>query len=155
MFGRHIGPPLQVLLQDRSHLWRFEVPLGRAGGQQPARQILGLDPGEWALAARLDGFSTVEYPDIDIRIAANTTVEIEMPGVIEEVIQVTGRSPERAQRARRVLEDVSKGRWFDFLYGESATTPNQRCTGMRWKNILRSVSSCWWTSSPTLSPTSA
>jgi hypothetical protein len=56
-------------------------------------RFLGLDPGEWALAARLDGFSTVEYPDIDIRIAANTTVEIEMPGVIEEVILVTGESP--------------------------------------------------------------
>ncbi len=41
-----------------------------------------------------------------------------------EVVQVTGESRERAQRCRQVLKDVVDGRIFDFVYGESATTPN-------------------------------
>jgi hypothetical protein len=55
--------------------------------------FLGLDPGNWSLEAKLEGFSTVEYPVIDIRIAANTTVEIQMPAAVEEVIIVTAESP--------------------------------------------------------------
>ena len=56
-------------------------------------RFLGLDPGSWALEARLDGFSMVEYPAIDIRVAANTRVEIQLPAVVEEVVTVTSESP--------------------------------------------------------------
>jgi hypothetical protein len=56
-------------------------------------RFLGLDPGNWRLEAKLDGFSMVEYPAIDIRIAHNTTVKIEMPGVVEEIVTVTSEGP--------------------------------------------------------------
>lgn len=41
-----------------------------------------------------------------------------------EVVQVTGQSRERARKIKQVLDDVEKGRVIDFVYGESATTPN-------------------------------
>jgi hypothetical protein len=56
-------------------------------------RFLGLDPGSWALEAKLDGFSMVEYPAIDIRVGANTRVEIQLPSVVEEVVVVTSESP--------------------------------------------------------------
>ena len=56
-------------------------------------RFLGLDPGKWALEARLDGFSMVEYPALDIRLAANTRVEIQMPSAVEEVLTVTSEGP--------------------------------------------------------------
>lgn len=41
-----------------------------------------------------------------------------------EVVQVTGESSQRARSARHVKDEIAKGRRFDFVYGESATTPN-------------------------------
>lgn len=41
-----------------------------------------------------------------------------------EVVQVTGWSPDRKIAAERVMDEVRDGRRFDFVYGESATTPN-------------------------------
>jgi hypothetical protein len=56
-------------------------------------RFLGLDPGAYALAARLEGFSTLEYPGIDIRAARSTSIELELSGAIGEVITVTSESP--------------------------------------------------------------
>jgi len=55
--------------------------------------FLGLDPGDYALAATLDGFSTVEYPRINIRIARSTTVEITLVPAFEEVLSIAAESP--------------------------------------------------------------
>ena len=56
-------------------------------------RFLGLDPGPWSLEAHLDGFSSLSYPNIEIRVARNTTIEIRLPAAIEEVISVTAESP--------------------------------------------------------------
>ena len=56
-------------------------------------RFLGLDPGDWSLRANLDGFSTVDFPNIDIRIGRNTTVEVQLAQAVEEVIMVTSESP--------------------------------------------------------------
>jgi hypothetical protein len=56
-------------------------------------RFLGLDPGDWSLAASLDGFSMLEYPDIRIRAARNTSIEVQLAGAVKEVISVTAESP--------------------------------------------------------------
>ena len=56
-------------------------------------RFLGLDPGVYGLTASLDGFSTVEYKQIDIRAGRSTTVEVQLPAAIGEVITVTSESP--------------------------------------------------------------
>ncbi|HVS01448.1 MAG TPA: TonB-dependent receptor [Thermoanaerobaculia bacterium] len=58
-----------------------------------AFRFLGLDPGDYALRAELDGFSTVEHPRVSIRIGRNTTLEVVMTPQVEEVITVTSESP--------------------------------------------------------------
>ena len=55
--------------------------------------LLGLDPGSYDLEASLDGFGTVEYPKIDVRVNRNTTVEVKLSSAIEETITVTSESP--------------------------------------------------------------
>jgi len=80
-------PGVQVSLDGMGEL---KIQVSDERGQF---RFLGLDPGDWALAAKLDGFSTVEYPAIDIRVAANTRVEIRMPAAVEEVVTVTAEGP--------------------------------------------------------------
>ncbi len=56
-------------------------------------RFLGLDPGSYALRASLEGFSTLEYPSIDIRVARSTSLELLMTAAVGEVITVTSESP--------------------------------------------------------------
>jgi len=56
-------------------------------------RFLGLDPGSYTLKGSLDGFSTVEQPSIDIRVAQNTRIDLELFPAIEEIISVTAESP--------------------------------------------------------------
>ena len=56
-------------------------------------RFLGLDPGNYQLKAGLEGFSTVEYEEVNIRIGRSTTLSIELSSAVEEVITVTSESP--------------------------------------------------------------
>ena len=56
-------------------------------------RFLGLDPGRYDLRATVDGFSTLERRDIDIRSAHNITLEVQLSQAINEVIVVTAESP--------------------------------------------------------------
>ncbi|MDX1745075.1 MAG: TonB-dependent receptor, partial [Halobacteriales archaeon] len=56
-------------------------------------RFLGLDPGNYEITASLEGFSTVEYPNVNIRVNRNTTIEIQLSAAVEEVITVTSESP--------------------------------------------------------------
>lgn len=56
-------------------------------------RFLGLEPGNRHLTASLEGFSTVDYPKIDIRVGRNTTLEVTLSPAVEEVITVTSESP--------------------------------------------------------------
>ncbi len=71
------------------------VQVSNAEGQF---RFLGLDPGGYELLAELEGFSTVEYPRIEIRVGRNTTIEITMSPAVEEVLTVTSESPLLDQR---------------------------------------------------------
>jgi len=87
----------------RVELTGIGAPRTQFTGPQGQFRFLNLDPGNYALAASLEGFSTVEYPQVNIRVGRNTTLEIKLSPAVEEVITVTSESPLLDERK------VSKG----------------------------------------------
>jgi hypothetical protein len=71
-----IGSP-QVQTTDASGQFRF----------------LGLYPGTYKLTAELQGYSTLEYPDIGIRVGGKVTLEVTLNSAVQDVITVTGETP--------------------------------------------------------------
>ncbi len=61
--------------------------------EQARFRFLRLAPGRYDLTAQLDGFSTLEYPDIDIRADRSTTLELQLTAAVREVLTVTAESP--------------------------------------------------------------
>jgi len=56
-------------------------------------RFVGLSPSSYQLKAELEGFSTIEYPNISINIGRNTTIEVTLASAVEDVITVTAESP--------------------------------------------------------------
>ena len=56
-------------------------------------RFLKLDPGVWSLSTALEGYSSLEYPDIDIRAGRSATLELQMSAAVEDIITVTGQTP--------------------------------------------------------------
>ncbi len=56
-------------------------------------RFLGLGPASYQLKAELEGFSTIEYPNIVINVGRNTTIEVTLSSAVEDVITVTAESP--------------------------------------------------------------
>jgi hypothetical protein len=56
-------------------------------------RFLALDVGLYELSAALDGFSAIEYPQIDIRAGRKTTINLQLFPAINELITVTAESP--------------------------------------------------------------
>ncbi|MEM9595355.1 MAG: carboxypeptidase regulatory-like domain-containing protein [Acidobacteriota bacterium] len=56
-------------------------------------RFLGLDPGNYQIEAALDGFGSVIFEAVNIRIGRNTTIEMQLNPAIEETITVTTESP--------------------------------------------------------------
>jgi hypothetical protein len=56
-------------------------------------RFLGLYPGSYKLTAELQGFSTLEYPDISIRLGGKSTIEVTLSSAVQDVITVTGEQP--------------------------------------------------------------
>jgi hypothetical protein len=56
-------------------------------------RFLGLYPGTYKLTSELQGFSTLEYPDIAIRVGGRASIEVTMSSAVEDTITVTGESP--------------------------------------------------------------
>jgi outer membrane receptor protein involved in Fe transport len=67
-----------------------QVQVTNAEGQF---RFLGLAPGRYSIKAELEGFSTVDYPNISITVGRNTSLEITLTPAVEEVITVTSESP--------------------------------------------------------------
>ncbi len=61
--------------------------------QQGQFRFLAIDPGLVTLKAELDGFGSVEYPGVEVRIGRNTTVPLVLQSALEETITVTSESP--------------------------------------------------------------
>jgi hypothetical protein len=47
-------------------------------------RFLGLAPGSYSLKAELDGYSTVENPNIVINVGRNTSIELTLSASVEE-----------------------------------------------------------------------
>jgi hypothetical protein len=60
---------------------------------QGQARFLGLDPGRYDLRAELEGFGSVEYPQVDVRVGRNTELELKLTPAVEETITVTSESP--------------------------------------------------------------
>jgi hypothetical protein len=67
-----------------------QVQVTNAQGQF---RFLSLPPGNVDLKAELEGFSTIDYPNIVINVGRNTTLEVKLSPAVEDVITVTAESP--------------------------------------------------------------
>src|SRR6266545_1061963 len=69
------------------------APAVQVTNAQGEFRFLGLSPGSYQLKAELEGFSTIEYPNIVINLGRNTTIEVTLSSAVEDVITVTAESP--------------------------------------------------------------
>jgi len=78
------------------------VTVTTTGGGAPQVQVtnaqgqfrfLGLAPGSYQMKAELEGFSTIDYPNIVINVGRNTQIEVKLSAAVEDVITVTAESP--------------------------------------------------------------
>jgi hypothetical protein len=67
-----------------------QVQVTNAQGQF---RFLSLSPGTYDLKSELEGFSTIDYPNIVINVGRNTTIEVKLSPAVEDVITVTAESP--------------------------------------------------------------
>src|SRR5262245_23922440 len=67
-----------------------QVQVTNAEGQF---RFLGLSPGSYSLKAELEGFSTIDYPNIVIGVGKNTEIKVTLSAAVEDVITVTAESP--------------------------------------------------------------
>jgi len=79
------GATLSVAKKDRR---AYEA--SDAGGKA---KFLGLADGSYSLEVELNGFSTVEYPQLTLTNGRNTTIEVTLSAAQEDVITVTSESP--------------------------------------------------------------
>lgn len=93
LFGSVVGNDGQPLPGVTVTLEGSGSPRVQTTDTEGAFRFPGLYPGIYKLTAELQGFSTLEYPDIAIRIGGNTEIEVTMSGAVEDVITVTGESP--------------------------------------------------------------
>ncbi len=56
-------------------------------------RMLGLTPGTYRLEAELEGFSTVEYPNVTVNAGRFTEIDLTLSSTVEDVITVTAESP--------------------------------------------------------------
>jgi hypothetical protein len=69
------------------------APQVQVTNDQGQFRFLGLGPGSYSLQAQLEGFSTLEYPNVVINVGRNTNLEMKLSAAVEDVITVTAESP--------------------------------------------------------------
>ncbi|HXU33671.1 MAG TPA: carboxypeptidase-like regulatory domain-containing protein, partial [Thermoanaerobaculia bacterium] len=60
---------------------------------QGSFRFVGLTPGRYAMKAELEGFSTLEYPNVNVNFSRFTTAELTLSATVEDVITVTAEAP--------------------------------------------------------------
>jgi hypothetical protein len=93
------------------------VTVTLSGGGAPQIQVtnaqgdfrfLGLAPGPYQVKAELEGFSTVDYPNVVVNLGRNTSIEMKLQSAVEETITVTAESPALDQRKITTGATVTK-----------------------------------------------
>ncbi|HEX3557063.1 MAG TPA: carboxypeptidase regulatory-like domain-containing protein [Thermoanaerobaculia bacterium] len=69
------------------------APQVQQSGSDGRFRFLKLYPGKYSLKADLQGFSPVEVQEVDVRVGANTEVQVTLSAAVKDVITVTGESP--------------------------------------------------------------
>ena len=94
LYGTVASTEGERLASVRLELTGVGAPRTQLSDAQGQFRFLNLDPGNYGLSARLEGFATVEYPNVDIRVGRNTTLELELAPAIQDVVVVVAeRSP--------------------------------------------------------------
>ncbi len=70
-------------------------------------RFLALPPGKYQLQFMLEGFSTVEYPNVTISVGGTATVNAELSAAVEETITVTSEAPLLDERRMTQGNNVS------------------------------------------------
>src|ERR1700731_712589 len=76
LYGKVAGPDGAPLPGVTVTLITGEAPEVRLSNGQGEFRFLGLPPASYKLTAALDGFVTVEHPDIVVNIGRNARVEV-------------------------------------------------------------------------------
>jgi len=82
---------------------RVQVTDAQGGFRFPA-----LDPGRYSVTATLEGFSTVEFPNVTVGVGRNTTLQLQLTAAVEEVITVTSESPLLDERKLQAGTSISR-----------------------------------------------
>jgi hypothetical protein len=98
------GEPLPGVTVTLTGVGAPRIQITNAEGQY---RFLNLPPGQYQLTAQLEGFSTVEYPNIRIAVGRNATINVTLTPAIEESITVTSESPLLDERKLNVGNNVS------------------------------------------------
>ncbi|MEO8504286.1 MAG: carboxypeptidase regulatory-like domain-containing protein [Acidobacteriota bacterium] len=69
------------------------APQSTTSDVQGQFRFIGLSPSTYAIKAELQGFSTVDYPNVVVNVGRNTTIELALSAAAEDVITVTAESP--------------------------------------------------------------
>ncbi len=75
---------------------------------QGAFRFLALDPGAYNVAAELDGFGGLEFPDVVVGLGRNTSLPLVLGAALEETITVTSESPLLDERKLSTGTNVSQ-----------------------------------------------
>jgi len=84
------GAPLPGVTVTTTGQGAPQVQVTNAQGQF---RFLSLTPGSYSMKAELEGFSTIDYPNVVINIGRNTSIEVKLSAAVEDVITVTAESP--------------------------------------------------------------
>src|SRR5688572_28886587 len=76
LYGTVVGNDGQPLPGVTVTLEGVGSPQAQTTNETGLFRFLGLYPGTYSLTAELEGFSTLEYPDIGIRVGGKTDIEV-------------------------------------------------------------------------------
>lgn len=81
-------------------------PMVTVSDSQGQFRFLGLPAGSYALEAQLEGFSSIDIPNVRVVTGSSVTLEITLSSAVEDVITVTAESPMLDERRTGRTESI-------------------------------------------------
>ncbi len=107
LYGKVADPQGQNLPGVTVTLEGVGSPAVQVTDEAGAFRFIGLYPGTYKMKAELQGFSTVEYPNVGIRVGGKTNVDVTLTPAAAEEITVTGEAPLLDERRVNRGADIS------------------------------------------------